>query len=186
MKLSRLTLSAAMLPHLLVVGAGLSVAHLAQAQDTIYRCGNEYINDAALAKRRGCKTMEGGNITVIQGPKPQAKAAAPRSSSGGTAKPAGSRIDTADQRARDSDARDILQSELDKAQARLDAAKKAYANGEPEKQGIEGRNYQRYLDRVAELKAEMDRAQSDVTSIGRELGRMKPAAGANNGAATAQ
>jgi hypothetical protein len=47
-------------------------------------------------------------------------------------------------------------------------ARKEYANGEPEKQGIESRNYQRYLDRVAELKAAVARAESDVAGIQRE------------------
>ena len=41
----------------------------------------------------------------------------------------------------------------------------------PRKQGIESRNYQRYLDRVAELKAAVARAESDVAGIRRELGR---------------
>ncbi|HEY9096835.1 MAG TPA: hypothetical protein VIN35_13905 [Hydrogenophaga sp.] len=153
------------------------------AQGTIYRCGNEYINDAAAAKRRGCKPMEGGNITIIQGTRPSADAprSAPRSSSSGV-RGSGSRIDSADQRARDSDARAILQAELDKAKERLEQATKAYADGAPEKQGIEGRNYQRYLDRVAELKAAKERAESDVISISRELERMGPANAAPSGA----
>ena len=45
--------------------AALPVAAL--AQDRIYRCGNEYTNNATQAKERGCKLVEGGNVTVIQG-----------------------------------------------------------------------------------------------------------------------
>ena len=41
-------------------------SHLAFAQSTIYRCGNEYTNDATDAKARGCKVLIGGNVTVIQ------------------------------------------------------------------------------------------------------------------------
>ena len=85
-------------------------------------------------------------------------------------------MDSAAQRQRDSDARAILNTELRKAEERLADAQKAYANGEPEKQGIESRNYQRYLDRVAELKAAVGRAESDVEGIRRELARL-PAAG---------
>ena len=34
-----------------------------QAQDRIYRCGNEYTNNAQQAKERGCKLVEGGTRT---------------------------------------------------------------------------------------------------------------------------
>jgi len=144
----------------------------AQAQERIYRCGNEYTNNAEVAKSRGCKLMEGGNITIIQGTVPQRTVApsAPRSSSA-PARNGNTRTDSTEQRARDSDARAILEAELRRAEDRLAEAKKAYANGEPEKQGIESRNYQRYLDRVAELKAAVARAESDVSSIRSELNR---------------
>jgi hypothetical protein len=166
--------------------AGAALAGLpAHAQERVYRCeGNpvEYINNPEVAKSRGCKLMEGGNITIVQGTKPQASSAAASSAPRNAAAPAArsgsgnDRVDGAAQRQRDSDARAILQAELRKADERLAEARKAYANGEPEKQGIESRNYQRYLDRVAELKASLARAQSDVEGIRRELGRM-PAAG---------
>lgn len=151
----------------------------AWAQDAIYRCGNEYTNNAGVAKQRGCTPLQGGNITVIEGTRPNAAApsgsAAPRSTSSGSTGSA-PRIDSAAQRARDSDARQILESELRRAEERLAEAQKAYANGEPEKQGIEGRNHQRYLDRVAELKAALGRAESDVAGIRRELQRLGPTA----------
>ena len=44
----------------------------AWAQDRIYRCGNEYTNNAAQAKERGCKLVEGGNVTVVEGTRPAA------------------------------------------------------------------------------------------------------------------
>ena len=80
-----------------------------------------------------------------------------------------------EQRARDSDSRLILESELKRAEARMAELQKEYNNGEPEKQGIEGRNYQRYLDRVNELKDSLARTQSDVSSLKREISRL-PAA----------
>jgi hypothetical protein len=158
----------------------------AWAQDAVYRCGNEYTNNAAVAKQRGCTPLQGGNITVIEGTRPNPAAsssgAAPRSTSSTSSTSSSSspssapRIDSAAQRARDSDARQILESELSQAEKRLAEAQKAYANGEPEKQGIEGRNHQRYLDRVAELKAAVGRAESDVAGIRRELQRLGPTA----------
>ncbi len=142
----------------------------AYAQARIYRCGNEYTNDPVVAKSKGCNVMEGGNITVVEGTKP---AAARNTTAPATAARSGNdRVDPAAQRARDSDARAILEAEMRKAEERLAQARKEYANGEPEKQGIESRNYQRYLDRVAELKAAVGRAESDVAGLQRELSRL--------------
>ncbi|MBX3610914.1 MAG: hypothetical protein KF871_13570 [Hydrogenophaga sp.] len=143
----------------------LIAAWPALAQEPIYRCGNEYTNNAAVAKQRGCTPLQGGNITIIEGTKPSPAA---RPSSPASAP----RVDNAAQRQRDADARATLEAELRKAEERLAAAQKAYANGEPEKQGIESRNYQRYLDRVAELKDAVTRAENDVAGIRRELQRM--------------
>lgn len=158
------------------LAAALVVAGLtpAQAQERIYRCGNEYTNDAELAKSRGCKPMDGGNFTVIQNTAPpRAATPAPRAAAPTpVVRNGGERVDSQAQRARDSDARAILEAELRKAQDRLAQAQKAYANGAPEKEGIEGRNHQRYLDRVAELKAGVARAEGDVDSIRRELSRL--------------
>lgn len=158
------------------ISACLSVLALlsaasAQAQGTIYRCGNEYTNDAAVAKQRGCTTMQGGNITIIEGTRPNAPSASPAARSG-AAQGSGPRVDSAAQRQRDADARATLEAELRKAEQRLTEAQKAYAGGEPEKQGIEGRNHQRYLDRVAELKNAVTRAENDVAGIRRELERL--------------
>jgi len=139
------------------------------AQEPIYRCGNEYTNTKPTSEKSGCKLLEGSNVTVIQGTKPNANApvrvaAAPQSST--------PRIDSGDQKSRDSDARQILESELKKAEARQVELVREYNNGEPEKQGIESRNNQRYLDRVAELKASIARNESDIAGIRRELGRL--------------
>lgn len=151
---------------LLAVAAALSPA---LAQERIYRCGNEYTNNATVAKAKGCKVMEGGNITIVQGTAPQA---APRTAPSSAAPKAAPRNDSSEQRARDSDARQILDAELRKAEERLAQAQKAYANGQPEKEGIESRNNQRYIDRVAELKAAVTRAEGDVNGLRRELARM--------------
>ncbi len=153
----------------------------AHAQERVYRCEGkpvEYINNPEVAKSRGCKLMEGGNITIVESTKSQTNSAASSSAprSAPVARSGNDRVDGAAQRQRDSDARAILENELRKADERLAEARKAYANGEPEKQGIESRNYQRYLDRVAELKAAVGRAESDVEGIRRELGRL-PAGG---------
>jgi hypothetical protein len=84
---------------------------------------------------------------------------------------AGSRIDSAEQRSRDSDSRSILESELKKAEAKQAELLKEYNNGEPEKRGHEAQNHQKYIERVAEMKAAIARNDSDIAGIKRELGR---------------
>jgi hypothetical protein len=131
----------------------------------MYRCpGNEYNNtlSAKEAKDKGCKTIEGAPITIIQTVKPR-----PVPSSSG---PAGSKIDPADQRARDSDARRILESELKREEDRLTAMKAEYNGGQPERQGNE-KNYQKYLDRVNDLKSSIDRKESDIAALKREIAK---------------
>jgi len=150
----------------------------AQAQEKVWRCGNEYTNNAAEAQKRGCKVMEGGNVTVVQGARPVATAPSAGSGAAAVRAPAGSpRVDSSDQRARDGEARSVLEAELRKAEARQAELLKDYNNGEPEKQGSESRNYQKYLDRVAEMKAEIARNESDIAGIRREIGRLPPVAG---------
>ncbi len=147
------------------------------AQEAIYRCGNEYTNNKAQALARGCKLIEGGNVTVVQGPRSTVAPAKPGSGAG-TQAASGARAPSAEQKARDSDARQILQSELKKAQTRQDELQKEYNNGQPDKRGDEARNYQKYLDRVAELKASLARNESDMAGIRRELERLPDPSGA--------
>ncbi len=153
---------------LLTAGATSGVA----AQERIYRCGNEYTNTVTEAQAKTCKLISGGNVTVVQGQRPAGGGGGVKVASAPSSAP---RIDSADQRAKDSDARLILEAELKRAEARQLELQKEYNNGEPEKLGPEARNHQKYLDRVAELKASLARNESDIAGIRRELGRL-PAA----------
>jgi len=156
---------------LIFLAGSLVVALPALAQERVWRCGNEYTNNATVAQQKGCKVMEGGNVTIVQGSKP----AGGGSGSSAARAPAGSpRVEGSDQRARDGEARSVLESELKKAESRQAELQKDYNNGEPEKQGSEGRNYQKYLDRVADMKAELARNESDIAGIRREIGRLPP------------
>lgn len=152
-----------------------AAAPAAWAQDRIYRCGNEYTNNATQAKERGCKLVEGGNVTVVQGTRPAAAAAT--APAGGAAAPATSpanapRVSNNDQKARDADARSILESELRKAESRNADLAKEYNNGAPERNALDLRNPQRYMERTAELKASVARSESDIAGIKRELARL--------------
>lgn len=145
------------------------------AQERIYRCGNEYTNTVSESQAKNCKLVSGGNVTVVQAHKPTASSGTRAAS----ATQPGQRVDAGEQRAKDSDSRLILESELKKAEARRAELLKEYNNGEPEKVGGEARNYQKYLDRVAELKASISRNESDIAGIRRELGRVPAASGSS-------
>lgn len=132
------------------------------AQDKIYRCGNEYTNMPAIASK--CILITQGNVTVVPAVKaPSAASPAPNQSSA-------PRSDV--QRSKDADARFILESELKKALSRQEELRRDYNNGEPEKLGAETRNYQKYFDRVAEMKANIQRNEADIASLKREIARL--------------
>ena len=65
--------------------------------------------------------------------------------------------------------RDRLRTE----EERLAALQKEYNNGEPERRGDE-RNFQKYIDRVAEMKAAITRKEADIAAIKRELAKLPP------------
>ncbi len=164
----------------LLAGAMAAMAAMnTQAQDSakpVYRCpGNPVLyTDSLSAKEaieKGCRTLEGAPITVIQAPRPRTAAASPSAAPAATRSPE-TRVDPNDQRSRDADARRILESELAKEEQRLAELQKEYNGGQPERQGDE-RNYQKYLDRTAELKASVTRKEADVAAIKRELAKLR-------------
>src|SRR3954464_15689247 len=109
----------------ITVVALAAMAFAAQAQTKIYRCGSTYTNSEAEAKAKGCKPMEGGNITVVEGTRVSGAAATKVA----TAPSGGQRVDSFEQKQRDADARLILEQELRKAEARRDELSKEFNNG---------------------------------------------------------
>src|SRR5881392_1309961 len=119
-----------------------------QPSREVYRCpGNPVLYTDTLsakeAKEKGCRTLEGAPITVVQGARPRTGSPVP--AKGEAARPGEGRVESGEQRARDSDSRRILQEELKREEDRLAVLQKEYNNGEPDRQGDE-RNYQKYLD----------------------------------------
>jgi hypothetical protein len=141
----------------------------ASAQGSIWRCGNAYTNDEAQAKSQGCKLVEGGNVTVVKGTRVNGAAAG--SAVRPVVAPPTARIDADEQKARDGEAKAILEAELKKAELRLADLQAEYKGGEPDKLGPETKNHQKYLDRVAELKAAIERTEKDIAGLKRELSR---------------
>lgn len=150
------------------------VALGAQAEGTVYRCPGPPVlyTDALSAKEaseKGCRTIEGTPITVMQTAKPRgAGSASPPSAEGRGAE---GRVDAQQQRMRDDERRRVLQTELHSAEDRLASAQKEFNNGQGERRGDE-RNYQKYLDRMAELKDNITRYEADVQALKREIAKL--------------
>ncbi|MFT4070062.1 hypothetical protein [Paraburkholderia sp.] len=153
-----------------VLAAAAHVPARAQATGVVYRCpGNLYTSELTpkAAEEKGCRTIEGAPVTVIQGNRPRTGTPVPPAAS----RPADSKVDPAAQRARDGDSRRILEAELKKEEDQLAALQKEFNGGEPERHGDE-KNYQKYLDRVAEMKAAIARKESDIAALRRELAKL--------------
>jgi hypothetical protein len=149
-------------------------AQAAGTSSTVYRCPGPPVLytdsiSAQEAKEKNCRTIEGAPITIVQTPRP----AKPKEGAPVASGPRGGegRVDPASQRQRDSDARRILETELKREEARLAEMQQDFNNGEPERRGDE-RNNQRYLDRVAEMRAAISRKESDIAAIKRELAKL--------------
>jgi hypothetical protein len=145
----------------------------AQEPKPVYRCpGPPVLYTDALsaqeAKDKGCRTIEGAPITIVQAP-PRARPPAPGSAS--APRSGDTKVDPASQRARDSDARRILADELRAEEERLAAMKAEFNNGEPERRGDE-RNFAKYQERVNELRAAIQRKEADVGALRREMAKL--------------
>jgi hypothetical protein len=144
----------------------------------------EYTNEltADQARDRACRVIEATPVTVMQ-PPPRPPAGAPAAAPGAApaarpqpANPAArpeTRIDPAAQRARDAEARRILEAELRRDEERLATLRREFNNGEPERRGDE-RNYARYQERVAEMRAAITRKEADIAALKREIAKFTP------------
>jgi len=147
----------------------------------VYRCpGNVYTSSSDLpakqAEEKGCKVIEGAPVTIVQTAKPAARpkepiASSPREGRGAEGRGSEGRVDPNAQRQRDNDARRLLEAELQREEGRLADLKRDFNNGEPERQGGE-RNAQKYIDRVAEMRAAISRKEEDIAAIKRELAKL--------------
>ncbi|MEF2252065.1 DUF4124 domain-containing protein [Ralstonia solanacearum] len=149
--------------------AALSVQVPAYADD-VYLCTGpngvpEYRNSGNI---KGCKKLSLPDVVTVPGTRsPRSGGAAPAESSGGFP-----RVDSATQKSRDGERRRVLEAELSEEERKLQALQAEYNNGQPERQGNE-RNYQKYLDRTAQLKSDIERGQANVDSLRRELSNLK-------------
>ncbi|HTJ07012.1 MAG TPA: hypothetical protein VL624_16825 [Caldimonas sp.] len=139
----------------------------------LYRCpGNDYRNTITPreAEKMGCRKVEGAPVTVIQSTRPRTSTATTTATTA-----SGIKVDPVAQRQRDSDARRILENELKSEETKLAAMEKEFNGGQPERLGDE-KNYQKYLDRVAEMRSAIERKQIDIAALRREIQKLPPPA----------
>ena len=156
----------------------MAAADAADVADRIYRCGNAYTN--APAQPQDCQLMPNQFITVIPGTRPFGAATVPppaavaaRTKSEPAGAPAwGASSEPVDAKFREAQKRAILVTELQQTRERHAQMVLEYNEGEPDKIGGEARNHQKYLDRLARLKAGIARAERDMDSLQRELSRL--------------
>ena len=156
---------------------GLTTATSAVA-NSVYRCeSNAGVVEYSNSKPKHfdadqCEKIELPELTTIQSTKP-APASASRSvpqtrPSVGDGFPS---VSSARQARRDKARRSILRQELKREQARLAELQEEYRDGEPERRGDE-RNYQKYLDRVERLRADISRRESSISALTKEMGAL--------------
>ncbi len=152
---------------LLLATALLGVLPRAGATQDIFLCvddqGRKTYQNTGNSK--GCKKLDVQPVLTLPAPRVAAKPA----QNGADARPANfPRVDGDTQRARDSDRKRVLEDELKSEEDKLARLRSEYNNGEPERRGDE-RNYALYQDRVQRLQADIQRSESNVASLKREI-----------------
>jgi len=161
----------------IVLAAGLALHNGSHAQGAVYKCvddqGRVEFTDTS---RKGCKVLDLPGYVAPPPPRASAPIPAVRPASPGSAaavSPASfPRVDTAQQRARDDDRREILNDELRIEQKKLADLRRDFNNGEPERQGNE-RNYAKYQERVASMRDEIGRTERNIEALQREISNIR-------------
>jgi hypothetical protein len=139
----------------------LGHAGIGLAQEAVYRCGNAYTNDAAQAKREKCKLLERDASVTIPSHQRAVAVTQNRSANLSSAPRPWVATRSAEQQARDSDAKAIIESELKKTEMQLVDLRRQHA-GLSASQDVDGK---------LALKRQIDRGEADIASLKRELKR---------------
>lgn len=138
-------------------------------QEAVYRCGNEYTNDAARAKTEKCKLLESGAVVTVPSHKrtidvqKHTRQNFGKQSTAMLTTPAATEQKLAQQK-RDSDAKLIIELELKKTESQLADLRKQFDQIPATASGAE-------LEKKASLKQQMARHEADIVSLKRELKR---------------
>lgn len=162
-----------------LLAAGLALQFAAAAQAQVYRCtdanGGKLYTDM---KKGNCDLLESAPVAPrpppASAPIPSVRPHNPAAASAAATPSPSSfpRVDTSQQRARDDDRRAILNEELRAEQKKLADLNAVFKNGEPDRQGNE-RNYAKYLERVAQMRDDINRTERNIEALRREIANVK-------------
>ncbi|GGI18485.1 hypothetical protein GCM10008066_14250 [Oxalicibacterium faecigallinarum] len=155
--------------HILFFLTLMAVAPVVMAQGVIYECASGH---AAQGKNAGsapvCRKItssEGGTGDTRAANKPVTLISASVSPESFP------KIDSATQKARDSDRRQILLDETMAEQRKLQDLRREFNNGQPARRVDE--NAAAYQQRVTLLKGELSRSEQNIAALSRELTKLK-------------
>ncbi|WP_229474435.1 DUF4124 domain-containing protein [Pseudoduganella lurida] len=156
----------------------LALLFATAAQAQIYRCTDESGHKEYTDRKKGnhCVLLDLPEAS-IPAPAARAPAAAPRARAPATGAAAAApaafpRVNSAEQKARDADRRQILTDELNAENQKLAELRREFNNGEPERRGDE-RNYAKYQERTAGLREAIARSETNVDALKRELSNIR-------------
>jgi hypothetical protein len=159
LKLMRMTRRCAFL----LLLCGLPAAHA-----EIYICTDERGHrELTDTKKKGCKVLDVPGSIAAPAPRRSAAAAAPA-----LAPSHFPRVDSAQQKERDGERRDILAEEMRSEENKLAELRKDYKGGEPERLPNE-KNNAKYLERVAAMKENISRSEKNIEALKREMATIK-------------
>ena len=160
-----------------VLGVLVAIASSSlHARSEIVLCVDEhgrktFTNDAAA---RGCQRVAAPIASVpASRTQPQSASNPVRPAVDQRAAAGFPRVDASTQRARDNDRRRILEEELKTEEERVARLRGEFNNGQPERNGDEARNYARYQERVGRMQQDIQRHESNVSALKRELALMR-------------
>ena len=152
--------------------ASSALPSLAADNADLYRCpGNDYSNtiSASEADKRHCKKVENAPVSVIRSA--DAASAPPPPPSASAVMETTSPADSAAMRTRASNARRSLVARLKSEESRLAALETEFNGGEPERR-MDEFDFQKYLDRVANMRTEISRTQIDIADLRHQLEKL--------------
>ena len=151
-----------------VAVVGLCVAWGVQAQQSVYRCGQEYTN--APRDKSRCQLLQAQAVTVIEGTRPSMGSTGSAPAEERT-KTELTKAEASTPRDRDVQARTIVAAELEKTQQQHAQMLQEYKQGTTVLWSSESREQAKHQERMAVLKAAIERAERDMDSLRRELAR---------------
>jgi hypothetical protein len=146
--------------------------HGAQASDTVYLCidanGHKELTDV---NKRGCKVMDLPHTFAApkkwDGTVHRSAALAPSSAPLDFPK-----VDSAQQKARDSDRRQILDDELNSEEKKLAELRHDFNNGQPERNGLDAAS-PKYLEKVTQMREAISRSEKNIEALKREIATVR-------------